>query len=63
MDTPGGYRWGGYKQYISPQELKKMKKNMKKVPIIQEKSDSYHRKEEQEAEHILSKITTNDTTK
>lgn len=36
---------------------------MKKVPIIQEKSDSYHRKEEQEAEHILSKITTNDTTK
>ena len=33
-----------------------MKKNMKKVPIISLKSDIYHQKEEQEAEHILEEI-------
>jgi hypothetical protein len=33
-----------------------MKKNMKKVPIIQSKSDRYHLKEEQEAEKILENI-------
>ncbi len=56
MDTPGAYRWGTYKQKLSPQEIKKMKKNMKKVPIIQSKSDRYHLKEEQEAEKILENI-------
>jgi len=33
-----------------------MKKNMKKVPIIQSKSENYHLKEEIEAEKILNKI-------
>jgi len=33
-----------------------MKKNMQKVPIIQSKSEKYHKKEEQEAEKLLSKI-------
>jgi hypothetical protein len=33
-----------------------MKKNMKKVPIISLKSDIYHQKEQQEAEHILDNI-------
>jgi hypothetical protein len=37
-----------------------MKKNMKKVPIIQSKSDRYHLIEEQEAEQLLSKINNND---
>jgi hypothetical protein len=60
MDAPGWYRWGSYKQYLSPSELKKMKKNMKKVPIIQIKSDTYHLKEEQEAEALLSKLHNND---
>jgi len=59
MDVSGAYKWGGYIQNLSPQEIKKMKKNMKKVPIIQSKSDRYHLKEEQEAEQLLSKINNN----
>jgi len=60
MNAPGTYIWGSYTQNISPQEIKKMKKNMKKVPIIQSKSDRYHLIEEQEAEQLLSKINNND---
>lgn len=33
-----------------------MKKNMKKVPVISLKSDIYHKKEEEEAEKLLSNI-------
>jgi hypothetical protein len=33
-----------------------MKKNMKKIPIIESKSNLYHLKEEQEAEKLLAKI-------
>jgi len=56
MDAPVQYRWGSYKQYMSPKEIEKMRKNMKKVPIIESKADRYHLKEEQEAESLLSKI-------
>ncbi len=61
MDAPGAYRWGNYKQYLSPKELEKMKKNMKKVPVIQLKSDIYHNQEANEAEKILWKIPTTNT--
>lgn len=33
-----------------------MKKNMRKIPIIESKADRYHLKEEQEAEKLLAKI-------
>lgn len=33
-----------------------MKKNMKKVPIIESKAAIFHLKEEQEAEKLLAKI-------
>lgn len=56
MDVTWVYRWGNYTQYISPSQIKKMKKNMQKVPIIQSKSEKYHKKEEQEADKLLSKI-------
>lgn len=59
MDVLGNYTRGHYKQHISKKEIEKMKKNMKKVPIISSKSDLYHLKEEQEAEKILSKIHEN----
>jgi hypothetical protein len=36
-----------------------MKKNMRKVPLIQEKSDLYHQVEEQEADHIIQTIDHN----
>lgn len=59
MDEPGAYRWGNYTQHLSPKELAKMKKNMKKVPVIESKAHAYHLKEEQEAEKLLSKIHEN----
>ena len=34
-----------------------MKKNMKKVPVIQLKSDIYHNHEAKEAENILGSIS------
>ncbi|EKD25397.1 MAG: hypothetical protein ACD_80C00069G0001 [uncultured bacterium (gcode 4)] len=59
MDTPGAYIWGTYKHHISAKEIEKMKKNMKKVPIIESKAAKYHAKEEQEAEKLLSNINGN----
>lgn len=59
MDIPGAYTWGTYKQHISKKEIENMKKNMKKVPIIESKAALYHLKEEQEAERLLSKINGN----
>lgn len=59
MDVAGVYTWGTYKQHISHKEIEKMKKNMKKVPIIESKADRYHLKEEQEAEQLLDKLHTN----
>jgi hypothetical protein len=56
MDEPSVYRGGTYKQHISKKEIETMKKNMKKVPIIETKADIYHLKEEKEAEKLLSKI-------
>ena len=56
MNAPGIYKGWGHKKYISQKEIEHMKKNMKKVPIISLKSDIYHKKEIQEAEHILEEI-------
>ena len=44
---------------LSSREIRKMKDNMKKVPEIQKKADSYHRFEEKEAEELLKDITEN----
>lgn len=41
---------------MSPREIEKMKKNMKKAPIIKLKSDIYHKHEEEEAENLLANI-------
>jgi len=57
MDSPWSYRWGNYKQQISRKEIEKMKKNMKKVPVIQLKTEIYHNKEIHEAEKILENIS------
>lgn len=56
MDIPWMYIWGKSVKHLSKREIEKMKKNMKKVPIIQIKSDVYHDKEILEAEKLLSKI-------
>jgi hypothetical protein len=49
--------WSGVK-HLSAREIEKMKKNMKRVPEIQLKSDIYHSQEITEAEWILWKIDT-----
>ena len=41
---------------LSKTHIKNMKRNMRKVPIIQIKSDLYHKKEDIDAEKIISKI-------
>lgn len=56
MDAPLTYSWGNYTQHLSSRQIATMKKNMKKVPVIQLKSDIYHKTEEQEAENILENI-------
>lgn len=53
------YVWGKSVKRLSKREIEKMKKNMKKVPIIQIKSDIYHDKEVLEAEKLLSNIHNN----
>lgn len=58
MDAPGAYVWGHYVQRLSSREIAKMKKNMKKVPVIQLKSEIYHNKEINDAESILEHIDT-----
>lgn len=42
--------------HYSPQQIRKMKENMKKVPKIKEKSDQYQKKEEAEAEKLLQQL-------
>jgi len=43
--------WWSY--YVSKREIEKMRKNMKKVPIIQKKSELYHKNQDQEAELFI----------
>lgn len=50
------FSWWSGSLYISKSHIKNMKKNMRKVPIIQTKSDIYHSKEDEEAEDIISSI-------
>ena len=57
MDAPWSYRWWGYTQHISRKEIEKMKKNMKKVPVIQLKTEIYHTKEVNEADKILGELS------
>jgi len=44
--------WG--KRYLSPEEIQKMKKNMRKAPWIHAKGERYHLQEEQEADKIIN---------
>ena len=45
--------------YVSPAEIRKLKKNMQKVPEIQAKSDAYHQKEAMEAEIAFAQAEQN----
>lgn len=44
------------KRYISAKEIKKLKENMAKAPIIHDKAEQYHHQESHEADTLLAKI-------
>ena len=44
---------GGGKRSLPPSVIKTMKKNMKKVPVIQEKSEEYHKYEKEAADKLI----------
>ena len=41
---------------LSRDEIRKMKENMQKAPLIQKQAEQYHNKESKEAEALLNKI-------
>ncbi len=47
--------WNGVKR-LSRAEIRKMKENMQKTPLVQEKSNRYHRLEEEKADNLLDSI-------
>ena len=47
--------WNGVKR-LSRAEIRKMKENMQKTPLVQEKSNRYHRLEEEKAEKLLTSL-------
>lgn len=52
------YSWVRSIRRLSKTEIKKMKENMQKTPLIQEKSEKYHKKESLEAESLLKEFET-----
>lgn len=50
------YWWSNGIRRLSRFEIRKMKENMQKTPLIQEKSKKYHRLEEEKAEDLLNTI-------
>jgi len=44
--------WWTY--YASKKEIEKMKKNMKKLPVIQKKAEIYHKEQVNEAEKFIN---------
>lgn len=62
VDTINRYIWW-WPKHLSPGEIEEMRKNMKKVPIIQLQSDIYHEKEVGNAEEVLWHITETETEK
>ena len=50
------YWWWNSVKKLSRSEIRKMKENMKKTPLVQEKSNIYHRLEEEKAENLLKSI-------
>jgi len=56
VDKTWQYSWWWQSKHLSPKEMEKMKKIMRKVPEIQLKNEIYHSKEEKEADKILNKL-------
>ncbi len=50
------YRWNSGIKRLSKSEIRKMKENMQKTPLIQKKAEQYHRLEGQEADKLLEHL-------
>ncbi len=48
--------WWSY--HLSKREIEMMRKNMKKVPLIKQKSEDYHKNQYEEAESFIDKSMT-----
>lgn len=57
VDALWSYSPSSHRKYISSSEIQRMKKAMKKVPVLQLQWDIYHEKEETEAEKLLWWLT------
>ncbi len=53
--------WWSY--YLSKKDIEKMRKNMKKVPVIQKKSEIYHKNQDKEAESFIDNSLENEVLK
>ena len=49
--------WWGKARRMTKRQIDEMIKNMGKTKIINKKSNEYHKKEENEAENIIKKLT------
>lgn len=50
------YSWNRGVRRLSRSEIRKMKENMQKTPLIQKKSELYHRTEKEKAEQLLEHL-------
>ena len=50
------YSWSNWVKRLSKSEIRKMKENMRKTPLVQEKSEKYHNIEIEKAEDLLNQI-------
>ncbi|MEI6425771.1 MAG: hypothetical protein WCO66_00285 [Candidatus Absconditabacteria bacterium] len=56
MDSLGSFRSVGTNtRPLSKKEIDRMKKIMRRVPVLKQQNDEYHKKEEQEADDFFSK--------
>lgn len=54
MDSFGSFRSvAASAKPLTKREIEKMKKIMRRVPILKQKNDEYHKKEEQEADSFF----------
>ncbi len=53
------YSWSSWVKRLSKSEIRKMKENMRKTPLVQEKSEKYHSIEVKKAEDLLNQIEEN----
>jgi len=50
MDSLSSFRSVAANRPLTKREIEKMKKIMRRVPILKQKNDEYHKKEEKEAD-------------